>query len=228
MPLLTKEHYYVGGHEKACAAYGIAAAAQSRQDRLCRVAFEADECLICLEKPRNPTITLPCGHLFCSACVVLLREKGVTETCPLCRAPLPLGPEQLTELGWRIWGKLEKKAFVVRPESGPGEHVWTWPPLSASQQSEMDGAITMLQEAVDQVSSGPHVFTCVPRLASTASLQRHLLPVHKRATSQNSLSLVPRLQCLMHPLTHLHLLHNRATSKQLSTVVASTFGAKAW
>ena len=27
-----------------------------------------------------------------------------------------------------------------------------WPPLSASQQSEMDGAIVMLQEAVDQVS----------------------------------------------------------------------------
>ena len=27
-----------------------------------------------------------------------------------------------------------------------------WPPLSASQQEEMDGAIVMFQEAMDQVS----------------------------------------------------------------------------
>jgi hypothetical protein len=31
--------------------------------------------------------------------VAELRLKGVSETCPLCRAPLPPGPEKLLELG---------------------------------------------------------------------------------------------------------------------------------
>ena len=74
-------------------------------------------------------------------CVEELRSKGVSETCPLCRAPLPPGPEKLFELGWRVWLKM-RKALGLPP----------WPPLSASQQKEMDGAIVMFQEAMDQVS----------------------------------------------------------------------------
>ena len=49
----------------------------------------------------EPT-TLPCGHAFCTACVVELRAKGVSETCPLCRAALPPGPEKLYELAMRV------------------------------------------------------------------------------------------------------------------------------
>ena len=74
--------------------------------------------------------------------MVELRAKGVSETCPLCRSPLPPGPEKLWELGYRVWLKI---AVAVGTKG-------TWPPLSASQQREMDGAIVMVQEAMDQVS----------------------------------------------------------------------------
>ena len=92
---------------------------------------------------------LPCGHSFCTACVVELRSKGVSETCPLCRSPLPPGPEKLYELGYRVWVKLNRTA------AESGRHDGKWRALSASQQSEMDGAIVMVQEAMDQVSGRP-------------------------------------------------------------------------
>ena len=139
-PFPSQEHYKFGGHKSACKAYVLAATVHAQQLRECRAAVETDKCLICLEPPRAPT-RLPCGHSFCGGCVGELRSKGVSETCPLCRAPLPPGPEKLFELGERVWLKVQKAL-------GPAP----WPPLSASQQKEMDGAIMMLQEAMDQVS----------------------------------------------------------------------------
>ena len=88
---------------------------------------------------------LPCGHSFCTGCVGELRSKGVSETCPLCRAPLPPGPEKLYELAVQVRVKLMRAV-------DPG-FTGNWPPLSASQQEEMDGAIVMFQEAMDQVSA---------------------------------------------------------------------------
>ena len=120
----------------------LAGAAQAQQDRLCKAAVETDRCLVCLGPPREPTV-LPCGHSFCTGCVAGLRGKGVSQACPLCRAPLPPGPEKLYELAERVRAKLDVR--VVRPDH-------SWAPLPASQQEEMDGAIVMLQEAMDQVS----------------------------------------------------------------------------
>ena len=142
----TQEHWRYGGHKKACKAYVLADAVQAQHDRLCKKAVEAHRCLICLSAPRDPT-TLPCGHSFCMGCVVELRAKGVSQACPLCRAPLPPGPEKLFDLAERVCVKLERTAFV-----NDDEHDGTWAPLSASQQEEMEGAIVMLQEAMDQVS----------------------------------------------------------------------------
>ena len=141
--LRHQEHWKCGGHRSACPAYVLAGAAQAQQDRLCKEAVETDRCLVCLGPPREPT-TLPCGHSFCTGCVSELRSKGVSETCPLCRAPLPPGPEKLYELAERVRVKIRKAVDPRRTHS--------WPPLSASQQKEMDGAIMMFQEAMDQVS----------------------------------------------------------------------------
>ena len=137
----TQEHWRCGGHKKACKAYVLAATAQAQQDRLCKAAVEADRCLICMGPPREPT-RMPCGHSFCTGCVGELRSKGVSETCPLCRAPLPPGPEKLYELAVQVRTKIT---------AAVGTNM-AWPTLSASQQGEMDGAIVMFQEAMDQVS----------------------------------------------------------------------------
>ena len=70
-----------------------------------------------------------------------LRKKGVSDVCPLCREPLPPGREKLYELANRVWQKLRRA--VGRADN------WE---LSPSQQKEMDGAIVMAQEAMEQVS----------------------------------------------------------------------------
>ena len=113
---------------------------------------------------------LPCGHAYCGACLAELRSKGVGQACPLCRAPLPPGREKLYELASQVW---------VRFRRVYGNGATAWPPLSASQQEEMDGAIVMFQEAMDQVSG--HVrdamVPCGARAhrASPPPLQGHIL-----------------------------------------------------
>ena len=72
-----------------------------------------------------------------------LRAKGVSDTCPLCRAPLPPGPEKLFDLAERVWQRLNR---ALADSTGD------WRPLTVSQQEEMVGAIVMYQEAMDQVS----------------------------------------------------------------------------
>ena len=69
------------------------------------------------------------------------------KSCPLCRKPLPPGPEKLYDLGYGMFMKI--KAAIDR--SRPGVHQTTpWPALSDEQQCEMDQAVAMLREAADQ------------------------------------------------------------------------------
>jgi len=90
---------------------------------------------------------LPCGHKYCKSCVEELRKKGVDQSCPLCRKPLPPGPEMLFDLGSGMYMKI--KGAIDR--SRPGVDYGTpWPALSTNQQREMNQAVAMLREAADQ------------------------------------------------------------------------------
>ena len=81
--------------------------------------------------------------MYCKACVEELRLKGVDKSCPLCRKPLPPGPEKLYDLGYGIYWKVRGSRPGVAPET-------PWPALSTKQQREMDQAVALLREAADQ------------------------------------------------------------------------------
>lgn len=42
-------------------------------------------CAICLELLTEPTMTIPCGHTFCSKCITLSIKKATKKICPCCR-----------------------------------------------------------------------------------------------------------------------------------------------
>ena len=90
---------------------------------------------------------LPCGHEYCNSCLEELRQKGVDKSCPLCRKPLPPGPDKLYDLGYGMFMKIKGAIDRSRPgvdDTTPG------PALSGEQQCEMDQAVAMLREAADQ------------------------------------------------------------------------------
>ena len=87
---------------------------------------------------------LPCGHEYCKSCVAQLREKGVAQTCPLCRKPLPPGPDKLFDLGFRMYSRVV--AVVNLDQHAPWENV----SLSPVQQRQMDQSRALLREAADQ------------------------------------------------------------------------------
>ena len=76
-----------------------------------------------------------------------LRQKGVDKSCPLCRKPLPPGPEKLFDLGCGIYWKI--KGAIDRSRPGVDDRT-PWPALSTEQQGEMDQAVAMLREAANQ------------------------------------------------------------------------------
>ena len=94
-----------------------------------------------------PQLQLPCGHEYCKSCVEELRQRGVDRSCPLCRKPLPPGPDKLFYLGAGMYMKI--KGAIDRGRPGVDDRT-PWPALSGEQQREMDEARAMLREAADQ------------------------------------------------------------------------------
>ena len=72
-----------------------------------------EECPICLEPledlSEDPNFTLPCDHCFHTECVNGLRKSGVSQACPLCRAAIPPGPEQLYDEATRKYMKMRRR-----------------------------------------------------------------------------------------------------------------------
>ena len=69
------------------------------------------------------------------------------KSCPLCRQPLPPGPDKLFDLGHGIYSKIKGEVDRGRPGVADTD---PWPALSAERQREMDEAVVMLREAADQ------------------------------------------------------------------------------
>ena len=134
-------------HKRACRA---AVAAEARRATRAREATAAarvggsggrppdeTQCVICIGPVRSP-VELPCGHQYCGACLAELRSKGVSQTCPLCRAELPPGVEGLYELASRAVMRIQ--GMVQRGEA-------SWASLPAAEREEIEEAIAMLTEA---------------------------------------------------------------------------------
>lgn len=66
-------------------------------------------CSICLEELTSPQCTLPCEHTFHKACVDGIRKFGIAKVCPLCRAELPPGAENLFDQAIRQFGLIARK-----------------------------------------------------------------------------------------------------------------------
>ena len=81
-----------------------------------------------------PRIQLPCGHEYCKSCVEELRQKGVDRSCPLCRKPLPPGPDKLFDLGHGMYMKI--KGAIDRSRPGVDDRT-PWPALLGEQQREI-------------------------------------------------------------------------------------------
>eukprot|EP00929_Paragymnodinium_shiwhaense_P005340 TRINITY_DN10715_c0_g1_i1.p1 TRINITY_DN10715_c0_g1~~TRINITY_DN10715_c0_g1_i1.p1 ORF type:complete len:493 (-),score=101.95 TRINITY_DN10715_c0_g1_i1:246-1661(-) len=47
------------------------------------MAFEAENCPVCLQRYRDPQLLSSCGHSFCKQCIEAMRPCN----CPLCRTP---------------------------------------------------------------------------------------------------------------------------------------------
>jgi len=91
------------------------------------------KCAICRDLLTGASAcTLPCTHVFHSACVAELRKFGVEQACPLCRAFLPPGPEKLFEQA-----TVQYMSVFQMVERGQA----SWSALPASAQHDLDAAI---------------------------------------------------------------------------------------
>ena len=100
-------------------------------------------CCICFDECVDP-LELPCGHIHCRACIEELRQKGVDKShgresrCPLCRKPLPPGPDEKAKAACRFYDELEK-----RVNSDPS---MTWDTLGPEDQRLLDDHRVALME----------------------------------------------------------------------------------
>ena len=138
--------HWSAGHKQQCIAKADRAPQQQDPSRqgtatASRAAAAGEECSICLDSLSNEeTTTLDCSHRFHFACVEELRNFGVTQTCPLCRTPLPPGPEKVFEEALRRY-------LVIDRQIDRGET--TWRTLSAEAKRELDAVVVGMKAAAE-------------------------------------------------------------------------------
>ena len=101
-----------------------------------------DNCAICLDTMRNPIRLPSCGHWYCKECVEGLRQAAsAQDSCPVCRAPLPPGPEKLFD---------EAQSRILRVQRKMERLGRNWSNLPRKLQREVDEVIELLEQAAAQ------------------------------------------------------------------------------
>ncbi len=98
------QHWRDGGHKRFCRTPLERTRKIIVGDPACTK--ETRKCSICSEELNSPSsTTLPCGHDFHTQCLTNLRDFGLQQACPLCRAPLPPRerPENQGEVDFRFF-----------------------------------------------------------------------------------------------------------------------------
>ena len=109
---------------------------------------ENDECAMCLESLASAKVLkLPCSHAYHAQCVGKLREFGIKQVCPLCRADLPPGPEQLFDDAMRRY-------VVLHRRYNQGTVDTPWRIRSVEDRGYAGKMVHMLEEAADQGHAG--------------------------------------------------------------------------
>ena len=104
-------------------------------------AAEGEECAICLEALKAPSVlVLPCNHVLHLACVEGLRKFGLKSVCPICRGELPPGFEQQCDEAIRRLSALCERR--QNEKKGTRE----WKSTTQVERSEIDLIIQLFQE----------------------------------------------------------------------------------
>jgi len=106
-------------------------------------ATTGEKCAICQDLliDKAALTLVSCAHVFHVDCVAELRKLGVKQLCPLCRTPLPPGPEKVFE-------EASRRYMVIRLLVDQG-HV-SWSELPASVQRGMDAVIAGWRAAAEE------------------------------------------------------------------------------
>ena len=100
-------------------------------------------CVICQNEfsTDDSVSTLPCTHVFHGMCMSELRKYGVEPVCPLCRVPLPPGPEKVSEEAARRYMVIDRLVEAGRA---------SWSTLPEWAQREVDAAIAGWRTAAQE------------------------------------------------------------------------------
>ena len=107
--------HWRGSHKQYCVPKADQQMPQHQNPALYRknststAATDGEKCRICLEALSDTSFTtLQCSHTFHETCMVELRKYKLKQVCPLCRAPLPPGPEKQFEEAIRLFIKVHR------------------------------------------------------------------------------------------------------------------------